>query len=346
MAYKKKSKSLDPSYTAKVKGGRKGVGEVVLTYRLGQNGQFLGTRNFGRTYIDLAKDLSKVNRKLFRQGMCYYVSSQQITSPEADPGNFTTGSLQVNTLPNTWVIANSWVRAFAAWSQMRKQVLEDNPSIKARWSDFKVFFNLDMWSHIDGGFAFPSPITNLFGAANEFTADEWAYSQFTQPDHTTGGTANDYTGHMLGANHGSALPYTWQNMMSAGLVQAYQDGRSLVQPKDMPANIGDGMYANLFDLGGQEEDLIQDISEENDLPPYDQDNLQNINLTDPDGVPAAFMSIQSGIPVAQGGPMVVPLGLLRLQWAVSSDQEGDQFGYMVTLTPGKYHGVHAESMGQ
>ena len=101
MAYKKKSKSLDPSYSVKMKVGRKNVGEIVLTYRLGQDGQFLGTRSSGRCYIDLAKDLSRVNRKLYRQGMCYYSTAQQITSPEAEPGNFTTGKVQVNTLPNT-----------------------------------------------------------------------------------------------------------------------------------------------------------------------------------------------------------------------------------------------------
>ncbi len=342
MAYKKKSKSLDPSYGVKVKGGRKGVGEVVLTYKLGQNGQFLGTRNNGRSYIDIAKDLSRVNRVLNRQGMCYYVNSQQLVAPES-----VQGWLQVNTLPNTWVISNSWVRAFAAWSQMRKQVLEDNPSIKARWSDFKVFFNAEMQSHVAGGFEFPSPMTRILGAVNEFTGDEWHYSDFTQPDHTVGGVANDYNGHMLGVNVGSAAPATWQNMISASLTEAYQDGRALIQPKDMPANIGDGMYANLFDLGGQEEDLIQDISQNNDLPPYDQDNLQNINSTDPVGVPKAYIQVLANqLPTATAGGMVVPLGLLRLEWNCSSSTEADQFTYVLTLTPGKYHGVHAEPMGQ
>ncbi len=342
MAYKKKSKSLDPSYSVKMKGGRKNVGEIVLTYKLGQNGQFLGTRNNGDCYIDIPKDLSRVNRKLFRQGMCYYSTSQQLIAPES-----VSGFLQVNTLPNTWVIANSWVRAFAAWSQMRKQVLEDNPSIKARWSDFKVFFNTDHQGHIAAGLDFPSPITRILGTVNEFTADEWQYSQFTQPDHTVGGVANDYTGHMLGGNVAAAAPATWQNMISASLTQAYEDGRALVQPKDMPANIGDGMYANLFDLGGQEEDLIQDISEENDLPPYDQDDLQNINSTDPVGVPKAYMQIlPNQLPTALAGGMVIPLGLLRLSWNNSSTSEPDGFTYMITLAPGRYNGVHAESMGQ
>ena len=200
MAYKKKSKS-----------GRKGVAQITLTYALGQSGQFGGTRQNGNCYIDIAKGLSEVNRKLYRQGMCYYVHSQKLMNVNAASADPSSGSLEVNVLPNSWLISNSWVKAFSAWTQMRKQVLEDNPSIKARWSDFKVFFNTTHMAFINAGTSYPSPITSVTGTVNEFTSDEWAYSQFTQPDHTVGGTANEYFGHMLGLNNGAAVPITWQN---------------------------------------------------------------------------------------------------------------------------------------
>jgi hypothetical protein len=340
MALKKKSKIRDPSYAVSVKGGRKHVGQIKLSYRLAQTGQIVsGTAAAGSTYVDLSEGLSAVNRVLHRQGRCYYISDASISATGGLPENYA-ASVEISTLPNTWVVANAWKMAFAAHQQMYKQVLEDTPSLKARWSDFKVFFNESHQAHYAAGYALPKPQTSVIGTWTEFTGGEWEYSEFVQPDHTTGGTANEYWGHMLGVNNGT----TWSNMVSAGLCFAYQQSRVEVQAKETPANVGDGMYANLFDLGGQQEDLTDLIVGENATGPYDMDNLQDVLTTSPNGLPAGYLSINNGLPIASMGSIVAPLGLLRVQWF--NGDTSYPLNLNVTLTPGKVKGIHSEPMGQ
>lgn len=349
MALAKKSKIRDPSYGVKIRGNRKHIAPITLSYRLGQTGQIAsGTSTTGNQYIDLAQGLSIVGRKLYRQGKCYYISSISLVQHNGGASAAQTGTVEIATLPNTWWVSNAWVKSFAAWSQMRKQVLEETPSLKARWADYKVFLNKEMSDHTLTGADHALPQISTYGTYTEFeyvsggsTVGEWDYAKFTQPDHAVGGTANDYYGHMLGPNNGT----TWSNMNSAGLVLAYEISRARVQPKEETGSPGTGMYSNLFDLGGQEEDLTDDIIKEGELPPYNMLEMQNITGDgNGNGTPSSLLTVNMSMPIASGAGFPVPLGLLQIRYNMTDDDYPLQL--MITMTPGKYHGVHAETMGQ
>ena len=113
---------------------------------------------FGVTrFIDLASDLSRLNRKLFRQGYQYAVAGITITDdvaeaiPDPDPLNPPTYTpvpqpldVSVSTAGNTWVTQNAWVKGKALWDQMNQHALQDNPSIQGTWSDYKVSLTENM----------------------------------------------------------------------------------------------------------------------------------------------------------------------------------------------------------
>ena len=53
-------------------------------------------------HIDLSQVASLVNRRFYRQGINWAVAGFKLVST---PG---TGSIQMNKLPNTWVMSNAW----------------------------------------------------------------------------------------------------------------------------------------------------------------------------------------------------------------------------------------------
>ena len=93
----------------------------------------------GYSVCDTAECLSLQNRMQFRQGMEYGYDGIEIFA--LDPT--IEGLLQVYKLPNTWVTANAWVKAFAAWRRQRAETLDESMggTTVARYADFKVFYN-------------------------------------------------------------------------------------------------------------------------------------------------------------------------------------------------------------
>ena len=77
-------------------------------------------------FIDLARDLSRVNRRLYRAGRDYHVkkitviSSNTIAGFTTDPpGKANAGRISVSTAPDSWVARGAWHRAFKSWKHYR-----------------------------------------------------------------------------------------------------------------------------------------------------------------------------------------------------------------------------------
>ena len=99
--------------------------------------------NFRQYYIDIAQCLSIVNRRQYRQGQNY--AANNMTFYSADGGDAT-----LEILPHSWVTDNAISKAYAAWTEQRREALKELPSASARWGDFKVFMdNL----HVNSGVA-------------------------------------------------------------------------------------------------------------------------------------------------------------------------------------------------
>jgi len=303
-------------------------------------------------YIDLAQSLSFTNRKLYRQGRCYYIQKIQWMSGNSLTGGSLASKLTLNTLPMGWVVRNSWVKAFALWKQMNKSVLSDNPSVQGKWADFKVFFDVN---HANGDWGSAGPTLNL----KPFTGDqdgaqfindgEWYMSDYVTPQHdvvqATGveAPADKFKCHMLGADIPDPADAT--EFKSVGIVNGYQDTRARVQiAPDVPATMSTNWMTQLTDEGGQDPELADVIEDANDAPPYDLDEYPGGATNWNKGVIQTTMLATATNQVDKDIGFCVPLGLLKVTRTLINNTNGGVL--LITVAPGNYHGVMATEMKQ
>ena len=78
-------------------------------------------------YIDIARALSIINRKFYRQGVYYYVNSVELYNNED-------AFVDLHTLPDTWITKNAWNRGFGIYQNMTAQ----SDVARPKYHDFKV----------------------------------------------------------------------------------------------------------------------------------------------------------------------------------------------------------------
>ncbi len=275
-------------------------------------------------YIDLARDLSRVNRRLYRQGRDYHVKKITIVSsntPNAD------NRISVSTIPNTWVSKMAWKRAFDTWNRMNREATEQIAGdIKGTWSDFKVYMTLDSRA--------ATPLNPVDNGGNAFDAGMWTYSQLVSPDGTT--SADTFDLHMLGAHSGSAGAWN-----SVGLINSYGESRATVQGADpnVPAVASDDPLVNVFDYGTTIDEVIDDLEGHNDFPPYDIDEYPGDESNGPKPCVVQDTTLVDGRATMAG--FTAMCGLLEFE--AKSPIANDTFSVLVELAPGKFRGVHAEA---
>ena len=203
-------------------------------------------------YIDLARDISTVNRRLYRQGRDYHV--KKVTIISSDTPN--TGSrISVSVIPDTWVSRESWKRGMSTWRRMQNEVLKQAAgNIKATWSDFKVHLSNDSRTA-----TLPVPKDN---GGNAYLLGEWNYTDMVSPDGTTGD--DTFALHMLGDHSGSAGAWG-----SVGLIKSYGESRATVNTNDpnVPGEASDDPLLNVFDYGTTIDEVADLIEGENGNPP-------------------------------------------------------------------------------
>jgi hypothetical protein len=98
------------------------------------------------SYLDMFRDLSAINRKLMRQGHSLVIEKIEgsFLSQETSPGVSVVDTivLQASVAGDSWPVHNAHVKGKALWDEMNQLVLEDNPSVKGKWHDFKVILML------------------------------------------------------------------------------------------------------------------------------------------------------------------------------------------------------------
>jgi hypothetical protein len=297
-------------------------------------------------FIDLAQCLSAVNRRLYRQGKCYYIQKIQWLSASSLTGTNTSSKVSLMTVPYNWVSRNAWVKAFNLWKQMNKNVLDDNKSVQGKWADFKVMFDTD---HYAGGVDSAGPTLNMLpfdGSSATVDPGEWYMGRYVSPQHdvnpTTGEPldADEYYCHMLGADQGSQGAYG-----SVGIINGYQDTRARVQvAPDVPATMSTNWMTELTDLGGQDPELADIIEDANDAPPYDLDEYPGGATNFNGGVIQTQMICTVNNQIEKDIGFPVPFGLLKINRSLVNDDNGGVL--LITLAPGKYHGVMATEVKQ
>lgn len=275
----------------------------------------------GSSYIDLAKDLSIVNRRLYRQGRDYHVKRVTIVSTTTpNLGN----KVSIGAIPDGWVSRNAWRRGFDTWTKMNRDALHNtSKSVTSTWHDFKIYLNAAMTA----GVATPKDMDG-----NTYSPGEWSYSKYVSPDL---GVVDEFGVYMLGDHSGAAGAWNY-----VGLIKSYAESRATVQVGSplVPSPANTDPLTNVFDYGETIDDVIDNIEEENDEAPYNTFVYPGEAGNGEGPITVGNGTLNEGRLVLGGFNAIA--GLLRID--LISTVPNDAFDVIVELAPGKYRGIAAE----
>lgn len=320
MARRKKSKAKKKSHTPAVR---------HLRYRLSTAAPGVEVSHF----LDVMRDLSLVNRRLYRQGKHLFIKKISVTSRDT-----TNGLVSVAAAPTSWMVYAAWKKAFRLWNQMREGHGGAPGSglptgvTPAKWADFKVYLSTDHRAA-----TMPLPLDNGNNAVVVTNAD-WDYSRFISPDGTAG--ADEFTAHLLGPNDGAVGSFN-----SVGIVQGYEESRRTVQQDETSSEINtDSWMVNLFDDGTTLDEIADDLKEDGDFPPYQFNQYSGAATNMPKPIVQQLKAIVSSpeTPTVTLGAVQAPCGLLEIE--LQSDTENDLFDVIIEVAEGDYKGVKALPM--
>lgn len=288
-------------------------------------------------YIDLARHLSMVNRRLYRQGMVYHIANVTVHDTQGD------AQVRFNTAPDTWGMRTGYRRFFEAWKAQRRDVLESNPGIETgKWSDFKVYLNLDHVTDTD----WPSP-SNTEAAA--IAVGTWDYADIA---FAKDGTAYDnHSIGLLGAHDlGSSISSetTADDSSYDGYISIIEGFQEVYSQPTSPTIDDTGFTSSvLVGMTPKQEPLIMDdvlaeIADEGDNAPYNSVfvGASGNAASAPFTIRETHLASAAGVISAVGG-FPVPCGLLQVETESGQD---NTIGILIEVAPGPYKGILAEKM--
>ncbi len=293
----------------------------------------------GVSYIDLAKSLSKVNRRMYRQGYTYVVQDiQMLCNVGNKPSDIT--HLAFSTMGNSWVVHNAWTKGYQAWRKMQNDFQGGQGSrLKGKWADFKIY--------LDDSMAGATILEPIAGDGAAYDAGEWVYSNFVYDD---AGTSRSPVITMIGdVTEDSTI----------GLIEAYANSRAYpTLSADSPYEVQTGFYAQFYGVGDIDDELGDDIRDDNDLPPYDQDDYPGGETNADAAVPVRIVTTTGAQGSTTASGFIVPCGLLKIdatELHVATAEDPNQVyadttsvttAVIITMASGPYRGVLAAPMGQ
>jgi hypothetical protein len=253
-------------------------------------------------YIDLAREMSKVQRKMVRQGQNFVVHGGLIQ----DSNNAYT--LRFNTAPQSWVVGTALRRAKKMWDLQYKQVLAEGSMgrVKPKYWDWKVYLNNEMRT---GQLLLA---TDAGGA--QYPAGEWAYSKFASEDVDWSAVpaganrnADEFYAHIVGDHVGIAT-----NWESIGIIESWKDTRPApdTNDPDTPADVVTDPLANAFDEADADDERLEHLLNTGDEPPYDPDDVPGDGRTGLERM--AMAATSSANPIVPFGGFVAPHGLIQV----------------------------------
>jgi hypothetical protein len=290
-----------------------------------------------RSYIDLSQCVSLMSRRFYRQGLNWAVSGFKITSTQP-------GFSVVSKVPTTWVASGAWHKTFALWNKQINETLEDggNESLRARFSDFKVFADVQHRTAGKGANLLP-----IDSAGVPATVGEWDMSHVVLPQTAADGSGTlidptEFTLHMVGASTGT----------SKGIIEGYADSRAFPQSPDPVGPIA-GAATNwmsaMFDDGSANPEILDNAENENDDLPYPQADypggatqVPNLAWHDFTQIYATSATTNVGIQRMKGG--MFPCGLVAIDWTPAPDAVAANLVIQIDLVPGDHRGYLCEPM--
>ena len=291
----------------------------------------------GEFTADLSQICSLVNRRFYRQGLNWAVAGIKVVTAD-------TGGVAVQKLPNTWVTSNAWEKAFRAWNKQQMDAIDEAgaESAVAAFRDFKIHADV---THVAAGYAANLlPYDGQLPVPQPYAAGEWEPSQIVIPNiiaDASGTTIDPQESllHMVGVNNNGGL--------SRGIIEGYADSRAFPQSPDPVSpdiNSNNNWLRQMFDVGNDNQDIIDNATNRNDNLPYPQVNypggeVQAPSLQTHDSSLASATTI-GGTTRLKGGNF--PCGLMRFIWAPNTVTSG--IVIEIDLVPGHHRGYLCEPM--
>lgn len=257
--------------------------------------------------LDVGRNLSNMNHRLYRQGKTYSVKV------DLDPGH-QTATYDVFALVDTWYIQKAWQLARATYLRSmadERELLTDGK--QARWEDFRVGAGL---SGHAGGELVPAKFSNGLASAAD-TAGEFSTSELTLPDGTT------------------ARGFRWSST-SGGFFGILDEYDKAGNTDDSPQTPGSFPYAGANE--GVSDAAMTDLANRGNNPPYDGNNFNSRVW-----VKIGTLDAASPHGKLSTGYFNAPCGLVAVQPSVVSTPIATQLS--LTVQAGDYKGVKAHNMG-
>ena len=284
-------------------------------------------------YLDIAKMLSAVNRRSYRQGMSYDVASV-VFHNSADDETL----IHVCTAPNTWALQSAWQVGFKQWMMQQRAALDaTNLGRFGPWHDFKVYINEDHIADIDKA-------TFIDVDEHTLTAGEWIYSKYLVPEQGSGNPDTASIG-LMGAHNGTPSA---GDMTYASLLEALENSINIPQ-EDPSQSLHNNLWAQLSPDASDPEVVqyvLDDLEDDNDLPGYSPSVIPGAGAAGSGRPSDPWIARTCCIPgggahMAAVGGFTAPCGLIVIETA----QDGnDEIGVTLELVPGTYKGVSARPM--
>jgi len=294
-------------------------------------------------YIDLAKDLSAVNRRLYRQGRAYHVRKVTVISRNTIagitnnpaslplPGELVqqnAGRISLSTAPQSWTTHGAWKRGLKTFNLMNKEATHNlTNNIEGKWADFKVYLSQD---HYNG-----TKLVPIDNGGNAVVAGEWTYSNYISPDGTT--AHDEFRIHLMGDHVGAIGAWS-----SVGLIRSFGNSRATVSdgvPK-VPGEASDDPLLNVFDYGTTVDEVIDQLEFDNDVAPYSVTEYAGAVLNMPKPIVVADGTIADGSTTLGGFEAIC--GLIEIE--CNSPIASDTFSVLVELAAGSYRGIKSEAI--
>jgi len=309
----------------------KKVDPAVLTLQFNLTSS--GNNNYVQDTIDLSQCASAINRRFYRQGLNWAVSGFSVLTTS-------TGNITIQKIPDTWSATNSWTKSMNAWITQQNDIVEESgaQSAVARFRDFKVYADN---IHAQAGSAGNLQPVDITGGP--VLPGEWEYSQIVIPNYVDPGVNYQPFLHMVGDDVGGAGG-------SKGMIKGYENSRAFPQsPDPVSPEIGNNVnwFQSMFDVGDNNEEVLDNATDKNDDLPYDQDNypggdtnMPYLQIVDESYVTASTIGGKTSM---RGSTF--PCGLIRIR-----NQSNDIGGWtavpklLVHLVPGTHRGYMAQPM--
>ena len=292
-------------------------------------------------FIDLSLALSMLNKRAYRQGLYYYIKDIQVQDSSGQT------LVKFGSAPDVWTVKQAWISGWKKWMKQQNMVLMENPQLtKAKYADFKIFLNANHKDNYDNNLDVilnPSSSNPAFGPlsmdeSEDYRFDEYDFSVYHSMNPSGSTNEDSFEVKLLGTHDledGSTTKYT-----CVSLVDSYLSGRRTDDSSGEPNHLDSQSHLdplnNLFDAGGNFDEVIQDLEDDNDAPPYNRDG----NYVDTVIRKMVNVGPQNETTYVDG--FCVPFGLLEV--ITNSPVDNNFIHVVVTMAAGPYNGVYAERL--